>query len=176
MLHFLINRSERRIGVKFEYAHNIAETDTRLLIRYNKIFGFLNANKFVSPLAYHTARLRGAIAADCGTCIEAEVNLALKAHIDPSSVANILASNYASLPPEIAAVAELSDAVVANRADDPVARNSLRHAFGDAGLIELAFAMNGAAMLPGIKRAMGYATVCDPQMMRRLKESDSPAP
>ncbi|WP_275296365.1 hypothetical protein [Sulfitobacter mediterraneus] len=39
---------------------------------------------------------------------------------------------------------------------------------GEAGLIELSYAMNGAALLPGIKRAMGYATTCNLSMMKAL--------
>lgn len=49
----------------------------------------------VSPaIAHHTARLRGAIAADCGTCVKAEINLAQQAGISRQIVANIIAARY----------------------------------------------------------------------------------
>lgn len=156
------------VGVDFDYVHQIAETDIGLLSRYNKIFGFLDPNRKVSPLAYHTARLRGAISADCGTCVEAEINLAHNAGIDLATIEQIICGDYAPLPREIAAVASLADAVAGKRIDDCEARDTIRKAFGEAGLIEVLLAMNGAALLPGIKRAMGYATACDIQTMRKL--------
>ncbi len=171
IIHFLIRRAEHRVGVEFNYVHQIAETDIGLLSRYNKIFGFLDPNRKVPPLAYHTARLRGAIAADCGTCVEAEINLARNAQIDPLIIDQLLVANYGDLSPEISAVAVLSDAVTGKRTDDPVARETIRNAFGEAGLIEISFAMNGAALLPGVKRAMGYATACDIQAMSKLAKS-----
>lgn len=76
--HF-IRRAERRIGVNLDYVHHIAQACMSLLSRYNRIFGFLDPNRHVPAAAYHAARLRGALAADCGTCVEAEFNLALTA-------------------------------------------------------------------------------------------------
>jgi len=157
----LVNRAEKRIGVELDYAHQIAKTDFGLMSRYGKIFGFLDPNKNVPPLAYHAARIRGAVAADCGTCIEAEVNLAKASGIDPKLIKALLLKDYAELPEEISAVARLADAVVLNREDAPEARTEVQQAFGNAGLIEICYAMNGAALLPGIKRAMGYATQCN---------------
>ena len=169
--HFLIRRAERRVGVQFDYIHQIAETDIGLLARYNKIFGFLDPNRKVPAQAYHTARLRGAIAADCGTCVEAEINLARNANVDPTTIDHVLSGDYTALPIEITAVASLADAVAGRRADDPEARDTIRKTFGEAGLIEISLAMNGAALLPGVKRAMGYATACDIQTMRKLAKA-----
>lgn len=167
----LINRAEKRLGVALDYTHHIARTDIGLLTRYNRIFGFLDPNLKTTPLAYHAARLRGAIAADCGTCVEAEINLAKHAKLDKQTICDLITGNYEALPPEIAAVAKLSDAVTARREDDPQAREIIKQKFGEEGLIELSYAMNGAALLPGIKRAMGYATACDLGLMARLATS-----
>jgi len=166
--HMLIRQGERRVVVTFDYVHQIAKTDLGLLFRYNKIFGFLDPNKKVSPLAYHTARLRGAVSADCGTCVEAEINLALNSDIDSATIDQVLSGNYEDLPTEIAAVATLADAVMDKRSNDDEARETVRKFFGEPGLIEISFAMNGAALLPGVKRAMGYATSCDMTVMRKL--------
>ena len=165
---FMISRAEKRLGVTLDYTRIIARTNFGLLMRYNRIFGFLDPVRHVPPLAYHTARLRGAAAADCGTCVQAERNLARTAGLSDDQITAILAARYDSLPPEIAAVARLSDATVLARVDAPDARDAVRMAYGDAGLIELSFAMNGAALLPGIKRAMGYAVACDLDVARSV--------
>lgn len=67
-------------------------------------------------------------------------------------------------------MARLSDAVVARRDDDPEARALIIERHGEAALIEIAYAMSGAALLPGIKPAMGYATTCDLEVLRRQSE------
>ncbi|MCK0120839.1 hypothetical protein MWU61_09825 [Loktanella sp. F6476L] len=163
---YLVNRAEKRIGVNLDYAHQIAQTDFALMSRYGKIFGFLDPNKNVPALAFHVARIRGAVAADCGTCVEAEVNLAKASGIPAKTISALLTKDYAEFPSEIAAVARLADAVVLNRVDDSEARTKVQTAYGNAGLIEISYAMNGAALLPGIKRAMGYATQCNLSLIK----------
>jgi hypothetical protein len=167
----LIRKSEKRIGVTFDYIHKIAETDMNLLTRYNRIFGFLDPNKNVPAAAYHAARIRGAAVSDCGVCVEAETNLAKIAKIPADIISDLLVGNYDNLPPEIAAVGKLADAVVGGHYDDPEAREMILKTWGDKALIELSFAMNGAALLPGVKRAMGYATACDISAMQKLVAS-----
>ena len=166
--HFFIRRAENRIGAHLDYVHHIADADVGLLFLYNKIFSFLNPNRKVPALAYHTARLRGAIAADCGTCVEAEINLARNSGIDHAFIDHIVSGDLKALPPEISAVVSLSDAVTGQKSDDAEAREIIRNAFGEAGLIEISLAMNGAALPPGIKRALGFATSCDIELIRKF--------
>lgn len=167
----LIQRAEARLGVSLDYTHKIAQTDLSLLTRYNRIFGFLDPNKNVPASAYHLARLRGAVAADCGTCVEAEVNLARQAGLDQAMIDAVLCGDYSALAKELVATARLADAVAGQRIDDPEARAIVQAAYGDAGLIEISFAINGAALLPGIKRAMGYATACDLNTARKIRKA-----
>lgn len=61
----------------------------------------------------------------------------------------------------------LSSAVT-NFQDDPKAREKIIKYCGEKGLVELSYAMNGAALLPGIKRAMGYATSCNLDILKRV--------
>lgn len=171
---YFIRRAERRMGVQFDYVHQIAKTDFGLLRRYNKLFGFLDPNTKVPAQVYHAARLRGALSADCGTCVEAEINLARNAGVRGDIIDLCLSARYSDLPKDVAAAAMLADAVTSRREDDPEAREVIRAAFGEAGLIEIAFAMNGAALLPGIKRSMGFATACDLNLLRKQMNGSRP--
>lgn len=161
----MIQQAEKRVGVTFDYVRKIAQVNLGLLLRYNKVFGFLDPRKHLPAPAYHAARLRGALAADCGTCVEAEINLALQAGLNKTLVKAIL-NGTADGP--LASVIALTDAVVGGKQDAPDARTDVLSAYGEAGLIELSFAMNGAALLPGVKRAMGYATTCNLSLMKAL--------
>ncbi|MFY0680118.1 MAG: hypothetical protein JXR13_06040 [Thalassovita sp.] len=167
--HAMIAKAERRVGVTFEYAHHIADVSLTLLGRYNRLFGFLDPRKNLPTEAYHAARLRGALSADCGTCVQAEMNLAAMAGLSADWCDTILSATPTS--PDIQAVITLCDAVTRDRTDAPEARDHLRATYGEAGLIELVFAMNGAAMLPGIKRGLGYATACDLSVIRKTQRA-----
>jgi hypothetical protein len=162
----LISRGEKRTGVKLDYARKILATNTRLFLRYGKIFAFLDPNAFVPTDAYHAARICGAMNADCGTCVEAEVNLAQRAGVSDEVIRGVLNRDAASLGDKLAAVVELS-LHITRFEDNPVARENVVLHYGETGLIELAYAMNGAALLPGIKRAMGYATSCDLRTLQK---------
>lgn len=141
--------------------------DTRLFIRYGKVFGFLDPRKHLPVEAYHASRLCGAVSADCGSCVEAEINLAKNAGLSDELINRILAQDFSTLSDEIVAVIKLSTAVT-NFQDAPEAREKIIEYYGEKGLIELSFAMNGAALLPGIKRAMGYATSCNLEILKRV--------
>lgn len=164
----MIGRAERRIGVGLDYVREISDAGAGLLYRYSKLSGFLDPNTKVPADAHHIARLRGAISADCGTCVEAEINLARAAGAFSGLIAPVVGADYSGLPENLAAVAQLADAVAGRRDDEPVAGEAVLRAYGQAGLVELSFAMKGAALLPGIKRAMGHAATCDLQTLRKL--------
>ncbi len=162
---YFITRAEKRLGVKLDYTRKIASVSFGLLMRYNHIFKFLDPNTKVTKQAYHVARIRGALATDCGTCVEAEINLAKNSGLDDALIESVLSGGH--LSDALSCVARLTDATVRDRLDEPEARKLVVEHYGEEGLIELSYAMNGAALLPGIKRAMGYATHCDVDLMRK---------
>jgi hypothetical protein len=165
----LLERGERRCGVRLDYARQIASEDAGLFIRYGKIFSFLDPNAHVPAEAYHAARICGALTADCGTCLEAEINLARRAGVAEAVIHALLSQDTTRMSEETAAVVRLSCAVT-SFGDDAEARRKVVEVYGGAGLVELAYAMNGAALLPGIKRAMGYATACDVERLKQRTE------
>ncbi|OXT02962.1 hypothetical protein B7H23_06405 [Notoacmeibacter marinus] len=160
----MIRRGEKRLGVTLDYVREIAKTDFGLLMRYNRLFGFLDPNRHAPKDAYHVARIRGA-------CVEVEINLARQSGMDDATIDRALTGQH--LTPDLQWVCRLADATVRDRTDDTEAREAVRAAYGDPGLIELAYAMNGAAILPGIKRALGYATACNIETMRRLAKAQT---
>ena len=165
---YLISRAEKRLGITLDYTRHIAKTNFYLLMRYNRLFGFLDPNRHVPPALYHAARIIGAVSADCGTCVQAELNLARAAGMDPQTLDHILFHATDRLDDDLPAIVTLAHQVTAEGIYHPDAREHLRNRFGNAGLIELAYAMNGAALLPGIKRTLGYATTCDIELMRKV--------
>ena len=173
LVNWMIGRAERRLGVGLDYVHQIAGAGIGLLMRYNRIFAFLDPRRHSPSDAYHIARIRGALAADCGTCVQAEINLAGNAGVPKDVVNAVLRGDVAALPTSLASVIQLVDAVVRDRIDDADARQAVMDAYGEAGLIELVYAMNGAALLPGIKRGLGHAVACDLSLLRNASADEA---
>ncbi|MGB0660952.1 MAG: hypothetical protein ACPGNV_12340 [Mangrovicoccus sp.] len=148
--------AETALDLDLDYVRHIAQTDEPLLQRYGRISDFLDPNTQVPPLAYHAARITAAFATDCSICLSAEINLARKAGIPQEQITQILNFDDEALPFEISAVIYLARAVIAENSDNPEARDYIRQIYGEAGLIELSYAMGGAAMLPTIRRVMGF--------------------
>ena len=57
LFNFIISKNEQRLGVKLDYARKIGTADSRLFMRYGKIFGFLDPRKHLSAEAYHASAL-----------------------------------------------------------------------------------------------------------------------
>jgi hypothetical protein len=83
--------------------------------------------------------------------VEAEINLAKLAKLSDALIDDILRGSTSDA--SLQAIIALTDATVRDRIDSSEARELVCGAYGDKGLIELFIAMNGAAMLPGVKRA-----------------------
>lgn len=145
-------------GVSVEHVHQSARTDFGLLMRCNRLSGFLDAKRKVPALAYPAARLWGEVSADCGTGIEAEVNLARRAGIETTLVDALLSGHYTLLPSAITAVSELSTAEAPRDEDAPKAREILHATWREAGLIDLCFARNGEQYHP--RPSASWAVPC----------------
>ena len=163
-----ISAAENRLGVRLDYVRRIARLNTPLLLRYNRIFRILDPRKHLPADAYHTARLRAAMAADCGTCVEAEINLALQSGLTKEFLRSVMKGQSNSAA--ISAIIALTDAVIRDCTDDGTARQTICDVYGEMALTELALVITQASALPSIKRTMGFATTCNMDSFRALNE------
>ena len=67
----MVAQTARRLGVGLDCARHMERTDLRLMLRCSKVLGFLDPNWHVPIKVHKVARPRGAVAADCGTCVAA---------------------------------------------------------------------------------------------------------
>ena len=97
--------------------------------------------------------------ADCGTCVQIEVNLARKAGMPVDLLKSVVAERPDDLPLDLAEVYRFAQAVVEAR-DDEDLRQKMRDRYGEEGLVELALAMAACRVFPIVKRTLGYAKSC----------------
>lgn len=156
----IISQNEEKIGVDLKYVRKILDEDLGLFFRYTKIFSFFDKNTYLPKEAYHAARLSVILNASCGTCLEAEINLAKKANLKVLFIRDILMKNYENLDEGIVNIIKLSEAI-SSFSTNKEARENIIEIYGQKALIELSYTINGSLILPGIKRTLGYETTCE---------------
>jgi AhpD family alkylhydroperoxidase len=161
----LIAASERRLGVKLDYAREMAELNWPAFVTMGKISTLATRARpeFDIRIA-HMAALAAAQCDDCGECVQIHLNLAAKDGVArPNLQAALDARPEAMAPPELGLAWRFGQAVAAG---DPVMadiRRKLQGLIGRSGLMDLALAIAMARFYPTLKRALGLAIACSVQ-------------
>ena len=139
-----------------DYLRFAAEHDPVAVVKFGLLQPATAHRKVLPPEVYHAARIAATQTADCGTCVQIEVNAARKAGVPGETVRALLAGEADDLR-DVVAFARTTA-----RYEDPGGdlrqRIAARH--GERGLVELALAVTTALMYPTMKRALGFATAC----------------
>lgn len=164
MIRYMILRKidsvERRFGVPMDYVRHIIQTSLRSFFKFAKVLGAANYRRVLPTGPYHVARIVSTRDADCGTCLQLEVNEAKRAGLDHKVLRAVVDGNVDALDEESADVYRFAEAVVTANGKDQELRERMRLRYGDEGLIELSMAMAVCRFFPVMKRGLGYATSC----------------
>lgn len=154
-----ITKAERELGVSLDYARWIAGVSLPATLRMAKFTKLLNAHRGPKA-AVLIAGIVGAMADDCGSCVQIGVNLARKAGISREILEAVVRRNPEALPEELADVYRFADAVSLNSPEQDDYRERVRRHFGDEGLVEIALAVAMHRVFPTLKRGLGFAKSC----------------
>jgi alkylhydroperoxidase family enzyme len=110
--------------------------------------------------AIFAAKLVGTVAEDCGPCTQLVVNMAREAGVREDQIAAVLERNETAMSRDTALGFRLADAVVRHSNDDDAARDAVRAAWGEKGVIELSLAVALTRVFPTLKAGMGYHKEC----------------
>ncbi len=156
----ILDKEERRLGQPLDYMRHVLDISWSAFRAYTKIMPFANYRKTLPPDAYHVARLVAALHEDCGACALIEINLSKQAGVPLEIIRAAVHGRVDDLPAPLANVYRFAQGVVSASGAEEAARGALRDAYGEEGIIELAFAIGAARLFPTTKRALGYATAC----------------
>jgi alkylhydroperoxidase family enzyme len=159
LAHRQIRAQEQAYGVSLAYLHHIAETSLAATAAFALFLPMSRYRRVVPAAAFHVATLVAVRAQDCGTCVQIGVNAARDEGVAAEVVRAVLQDRPDRLPADLGEVYHYAQAVVQQQ-DDAALREQLRDRYGDAGLIDLAYALASAQVFPVVKRALGYATAC----------------
>jgi AhpD family alkylhydroperoxidase len=165
MVEPLIAANERRLGVKMDYAREMAELNWPAFVRIGKVSALAtSAEPDFDVRVAHMAALAAAQSDDCGECVQIHLNLAAKDGVKRETLQAALdARPEAMAPPQLGLAWRFGQAVAAG--DPAVAdiRRKLEGLIGRSGLMDLGFAIAMARFYPTLKRTLGYAVACSLQ-------------
>jgi alkylhydroperoxidase family enzyme len=155
-----IAAEERTLGESLDYVRHILRTSFRAFLKF-MLFMPLSRHRRVLPAApYHVARIVATRDADCGTCVQIEVNLARRDGIPPETIRAVLDERPDALPDDLADAYRFTAGVVGATGDEDATRERIRQRYGEEGLVEIGLAIASARVFPITKRALGYARAC----------------
>jgi alkylhydroperoxidase family enzyme len=156
-----LDAEERKLGgVSIDYLRHVACTSLRAFFKF-ALFTPLAAHRRALPAdAYHVARLVATRHEDCGTCVQIEVNLALRHGVAPVILRAAVDRRPDELPAPLADVYRFAEAVVEAGGAEGEWRERVRAHYGEEALVEMALGIAAARVFPTTKRALGYATSC----------------
>jgi len=155
-----IDAAERRLGESLDYARHIVRTSLPAFFKFAKLLSLAEYRRRLPADAYRVARIVATRDADCGTCVQIEVNLAKDDALPASVIQAVIDARPDDLPKELADVYRFAEAVATSSGDEDAIRERIRQRYGDEALIEMALAMAACRAFPIVKRTLGYATSC----------------
>jgi AhpD family alkylhydroperoxidase len=165
MLEPLIEAGERRLGVKMDYAREMARLNWPAFVRIGKVSSLaMDARPGFDVRIAHMAALAAAQNDDCGECVQIHLNLATKDGVARETLQAALdARPQAMAPAQLALAWRFGQAVAAGDPGMADIRRKLEGLIGRAGLMDLGYAIAMARFYPTLKRALGYAIACSLQ-------------
>ena len=164
MLRALISKKlsaeERRLGVPLDYLRHILRVSIGSFFTFAKIMPIAQHRKVLPAEPYYVARMVATRDEDCGTCLQIEVNLAVRDGVAAEILQPVLDGAPESLPTELADVYRFAEGVVGASGAEDGLRPKIVERWGERGLVELALAIAAARFFPITKRTLGYAKSC----------------
>lgn len=155
-----VDRFGRRYDYDVSYLHHLRRVDTGAFLRAG-LLNLVSAHRGGVPAApLFAARLRAALAEDCGPCVQLVANMAVEAAVDPAIVAGILRDDPGALPGEVALVLAFTEAVLARDPQADRLREDIAARWGERGVAAIALAIGTSRVYPCLKHALGYGRAC----------------
>ncbi len=160
LMNYLIDDGEKKTGENADWLRDIARVSAKSFFVFG-LFTPMSTHRQALPLRlHHLARLAAIAEADCGPCFQTVVNYAVNDGIDQALIKAAIERDVSKMDEMEATVFRFAGAIARKKADDGQAREAIIRAWGEQGLIDLAFAVAAVRVFPTVKRALGYGEAC----------------
>lgn len=156
-----LDRFSAGYGYDVSYMRHMLKVAPASFFKFAKLTGLATHRQVVPRDAWYAAKLIGALIEDCGPCVQLVVNMARGAGVSRQTVEAILKRDAVAMEEETALAFRFADAVACHDPSADELREAVRAKWGDAGVIDLALAVQISRMYPMVKAALGYARSCE---------------
>src|SRR4030095_15058270 len=125
-----IDKQERSLGGSVDYVRDILRASLPAFFKFALFTPLSQHRRRLPPDAYHTARIVATQDEDCGTCVQIEVNLALKDGVSANVNPAVLKGDLEGLTPALADVYRFAKAVVEASGGEEELRQRIRDSYG----------------------------------------------
>jgi alkylhydroperoxidase/carboxymuconolactone decarboxylase family protein YurZ len=160
LFHLLAEMIERKMGGTNDALHFLIDTSVGAFVDMLLFARMATRRRSLPKEAYHLARIVATQAADCGSCLQATVNIALRDGVRPEWLRAVVDRRPEALSAELKDVYEFVDHILRNTYQEDELRQVLRRRYGDRALVDLAFAVAAAKVSPYTKRVLGFGKSC----------------
>jgi alkylhydroperoxidase family enzyme len=160
MTEAMIRWGEKKLGVKLDYAREIAANAPAMFRLVGRVSALDHARRPSDRPAAHLAALGAVMHDDCGTCVQIHINLARADGVAEDALRRAVTGEAATLPPPLADSFRFGAAVAANDPEMHELRERLEQALGKRAVVELAVGIAFARFYTVVNRALGYARSC----------------
>jgi alkylhydroperoxidase family enzyme len=160
LMHRIVANFEAMTGVANEAMHFVVDASPGAFVSFMLFQRLAHHRQAVPATLLSIARIVATRSADCGSCVQAQVNLALKIGARREWIVAALEDKPAALPGDVRDVYEFARQVVEHTYEEGPLRDTLRARYGDRGVVDLALAIATAQVVPMTKRTLGYAMSC----------------
>lgn len=160
LFHSMIARIERSFAYDATYMHEIVDVSPIAFFKFALFQSMAQHRGSLPKEAKYAASLAGALAQDCGPCVQIVINMALKDGVAPTVVSGLITRDFEKAGEAASLAFTFADAVARRAPGLEDLREKARARFGEAGLVALAYAVASAQVFPIVKRGLGHAKAC----------------
>lgn len=151
---------ERRYDYNADYMRMMYRTSPAAFWKFSALF-LPASHRSAAPVeGYFAAKLVGALSEDCGPCTQLVVNMAREAGVAGDQLTAVLTRDEAAMSAATRLGWRFATAVCERLESEDEAREAVRQAWGDAGLIDLSLAVAVGRVYPMTKAGLGFAKEC----------------
>lgn len=156
----LLALMQQRYDYDTSYMRHMLETAPAAFFKFIRIVDVSRHREAAPQAAIFAAKLVGALVEDCGPCTQLVVNMAREARVPAADIAAVLRRDTSAMSAEAALGFRFAEAIAYRLPHEDDARDAVRAAWGEKGLIDLSLALTIARVWPQLKAGLGYAKAC----------------
>ncbi len=160
----LARRALKAFAARYDY--DVSYMEHMLRASPAAFFGFAGLTRLAkhresAPLdAFYAAKLVGALAEDCGPCVQLVVAMAQEAGVAEAQTEAVLTRDRDAMTPDVRLGFRFAEAIVGRTREATAAREAVRRRWGEAGMVDLVLAVQIGRVFPMVKAGLGFAETC----------------